>query len=132
MSSSLWHTLRTRVAPLVFLALMVLLTARTCKSEFAQVHIEFDLGPRAADVRGFRVDVFRQGDDVSAVFFEHPVGSDKPLGRPGFDAQLDSGTYQLVFEVVLRDGTRRFERVIETTDNANITVDLRRDLAPRE
>lgn len=122
------QTLRTKIVPLAFLAGMIFLTARTCQSEFAEVSIAFDFGAYSADVRGFRVDVFREGDDVSAVFFERAVDTSKPLGRPSFKAQLDAGTYQLYFEVHMRDSVRRFERVIETTDNATITVNLERDL----
>lgn len=116
--------------PLAFLSAMVFLTARTCQSEFAEVDIGFEFGAYAADVRGFRVDVFREGDDVSSVFFEHAVDSGKPIGRPSFKAQLDAGTYRLYIEVTMRDGPRRFERLIETTNNAAITVDLERDLRP--
>lgn len=121
---------RHKAVPLIFLAAMIFLTARTCQSEFAQVELSFDFGAHAADVRGFRVDVFREGDDVSAVFFERAVDSGKPLGTPKLKAQLDAGTYRLLFEVTMSDGVRRFERVIETTDNAVITVNLERDLRP--
>jgi hypothetical protein len=124
----LWDTFRKRIAPLAFLAALVLLATRTCSTELARVEVALDFGAAAERVRQVRVDVFPRGDDRSVLFFERTYGERGVTSPPSFEAQLDAGAYELLFEVVLDDGMRRFARVVEVTDQATITVKLERDL----
>lgn len=129
--SSFRHTLRKKIAPIALLAALLLLTARTCEREHAQVEMQFEFGAHAHTVTSLRVDVFRDGDDESVLVFERADVRGGPSERPSLQAQLDKGVYHLMFEVGTNDGIRRFERVVHTENNATITVNIERDLAPR-
>jgi hypothetical protein len=128
--SSFGRTLRTKVAPVAFMIALTFLTVRACRTELAQVEFRFDFGARAAEVSSFRVDVFRAGDDISVLTLERADMSGTH-GKPvSIEAQLDTGTYRLLFEVHTARGIHRFERAVETTDQATISLALERDLGP--
>lgn len=126
--SSFGHTLRTKVAPVALLIALTVLTVRTCHTELARVEFRFDFGARAAEVSSFRVDVFRADDDVSVLTLERGDMSGTGGEPVSVEAQLDTGTYRLFFEVHTARGVHRFERVVETTDQAIITLELEREL----
>jgi hypothetical protein len=111
-----------------FLVALLVLATRTCSSEIAQVEMALDFGAAAERVRHVRVDMFAQGQDQSALVFERSYGERGVTRAPSFEAQLDPGMYEMLFEVELDDGVRRFERRVEVTDQATIKVNLERNL----
>jgi hypothetical protein len=124
----LWDTFRKRIAPVALMIALVLLATRTCSTEIARVEMALDFGAAAERVRQVRVDMFPRGEERSVLFFERAYGERGVTSPPSLEAQLDAGTHEMLFEVVLDDGLRRFTRIVEVTDQATITVKLERDL----
>ncbi|MCG8417917.1 MAG: hypothetical protein MJE77_08245 [Proteobacteria bacterium] len=128
--SARYAVVKKRIAPLVFLVALTVLATRTCASEMATVEITFDLGQARPDVRLFRVDAFRHGSETGVLHFERHYSNQGPPSSPTIEARLDPGLYELLFSVTLKSGLQRFERVIDVTDRAEITLRLERNLNP--
>lgn len=117
---------RRRLAPVVLVIAVGLLVSRTCTSRSAQVELRFDLGQAAERVRRLEVDLLR--DPAAA-----PVGQWNGQGgrapmRP-WRLSLAPGSYQLRVRADMADGRQvRFERAIEVTEEASITVPLEQGL----
>lgn len=123
------QTLRRRVAPIAFLAALLLLGMRTCSTEMARVELRFAFGKAAPDVRTFAVDVFR-GDEVAPVAYHNAdYGAGGAPAVQTWELQLDPGPYMLKIRVTLASGTRQVERRVEASDRAAVTVNLEDELS---
>lgn len=133
-TSSLRHTLRRRLAPLVLLLAFVLLGSRTCASEMTRVELRFELGAAAAQVETLRADVFPEGASMGVATFERHVRERPVHGPLGFEAALDPGSYRVRIEARTAAAARTLERAIvvgeQLGERTVITVDLGRDLLP--
>ena len=123
-------TLRTRVAPVIFIGALVLLGMRTCGKEMASVDLSFNFGRAAANVRAFRVDVHR-GDEVAPVAFHSAnFGESGAIDQRAWSLQLDSGSYVLKIMVTTTTGVQRISRKVDIEDRSRMTINLEPDLVP--
>lgn len=128
------ETLRRRIAPLVFLGLLLVFGSRTCASETAEVEIQLELGDAATHVEALRVDVFPVDAAEGVASLERFFRDHGGPSRLGFEVPLDPGSYRLRIEARTAAGTRDLERTIvvgETrTEHTVISVDLTQALLP--
>lgn len=128
------ETLRRRIAPLVFLGLLLIFGSRTCASEMAEVELQLDLGDAATHVEALRVDVFPVGATEGVASFERFFHDRHGPRQLGFEVPLDPGSYRLRIEARTPAGTRDLERTIVVgealTEHTVISVDLEQALLP--
>lgn len=128
------ETLRRRVAPLVFLGLLLIFGSRTCASEMAQVKLRLDLGAASQHLESLRVDVFPAGAPEGVASFERFFPERQGPRHLGFEVPLDPGSYRLRIEARTPAGTRDLERTIvvgeAVTEHTVISVDLEQALLP--
>jgi hypothetical protein len=128
------ETLRRRIAPLVFLGLLLIFGSRTCASEMAEVELRLDLGDAATHVEALRVDVFPVGAAEGVASFERFFQDRHGPRQLGFEVPLDPGSYRLRIEARTPAGTRNLERTIVVgealTEHTVISVDLEQALLP--
>ncbi len=122
---SRYNTLRKRVAPIAFLAALVLLGTRTCNSEIANVELRFDVGTHQAFVSALRVDVARQSDPGESLgHFEHNFKTAPESVRPHWKLQLDPGMYVLRIVLETAGGIVTETRTADVVDKAVIRISL--------
>lgn len=128
------ETLRRRIAPLVFLGLLVALGSRTCASDAAEVEIQLELGDATTHIEALRVDVFPVGAAEGVASLERFFHEHRGPRRLGFALPLDPGSYRLRIEARTPTGTRDLERTIVVADTRTehtvISVDLTQALLP--
>jgi hypothetical protein len=126
--SRLRQLARHRLAPLVLVAILAMLTVRTCQTESVQATLELRFGDAAELVREVRGELLRPGETEAVGYFARPYGEAGAPGPLRWDLQATPGSYVLELEVDLDGEWIPIERRLELSDRARITVDLERDL----
>jgi hypothetical protein len=122
---------RHRLAPILLVAILAILTVRTCQTESVEATVELRYGEAAELVREVRGELLRPGESEALGYFGRPYGEAGAPGPLRWDLQASPGSYVLDLEVELEGEWVQLERRIELSDRALITVDLERDLAGR-
>jgi hypothetical protein len=119
---------RHRLAPLVLVAVLAMLTVRTCQSESVEATVELRFGDAAEQVREVRGELLRPEETEAVGYFARPYGEAGAPGPLRWTLQASPGSYVLELEVDREGEWIPIERRIELSDRARITVDLERDL----
>lgn len=128
--SGLRRIARHRLAPLVLVAILALLTLRTCQAETVESTLELEFGPAAADVREVRGELLRPDESEAIGSVVRSYGDGGAPGPLRWDLEATPGSYELELDVVMEGSWVEIERGVEIRDRAVVTVDLEPSLEP--
>lgn len=107
---------------------VVLLAARTCQGELADVTVVFERGDGPA-IRTISAELYRRGEEAPVARFERQVDPAAAGTLARWTLQIDPGSYELALEIEPADGPPVSDRrTIEATARATITIDLARSM----
>lgn len=121
-----------RIVSLAFLAVLLLLTARTCETESAECVLQFRVdGEAGARLRELRVRLLEPtGPEVLGQF--RKVYRTPPVGDAGrWPLTTAAGDYRLELEVVTDDGASEYTRAIVLEDGVDPVIQLSDYLRPQ-
>lgn len=120
----------TKIATAVVLGVVLLLAARNCRNELADVTVAFDRGDAPA-IRALSAELFRADEEAPVARFQRTVPADAGGALAEWTLQIDPGMYTLVLAVEPVDGPPVTEDyTIDARARARVTIDLSRAFSP--
>ncbi len=121
---SVRRLVRHRIAPIVLVAILALMAARTCQSESIETTAELRFGEVSEDIREVRGELLRPGETEAVAYFSRAFGDAGPPGPVRWELRAAPGPYELELEIQLEDAWVEIEREVELLDRGVVRVDL--------